>query len=95
MGKLSWILGIFLYLFVISTVANSIGMDASSVNVGIPEEPTGLLSGIGALGNIIGTFWKLLFFNVTGVPAWFTVLFVYPALFVFLWIIVSLARGVS
>ena len=45
----------------------------------------------GVIG-MVGVFTRLLFFNVVGVPAWVTMIFIYPVVFVFWFMVVDVLK---
>lgn len=82
---------IFIYLALVTLLCDALTI-TSTTNIvdGVLFYETTSLNFI----TYIGTFWNLLFFNVTGIPVLLNLFMIYPAILLLLYNFVMLIRGV-
>lgn len=76
MNKFGTVLFLMIFLTLITLVAGSITMTTSTDIIGgiIVSEDVSILNSFG----LLGTFWKILTFQINEIPEWITVLVFYP-----------------
>ena len=92
MNKYMTLMVLVSLLILITVVANSISIGVSSdITTGIGTEGGASISGV--LG-LLSTFWKLLTFQLVGIPPIFNLLVFMPITFVVLYMIIDVIKDI-
>lgn len=98
MNKYKVLIFSILYLLMASIVANELGLSASQIDTTFTQPDTGLL---GVLSwaefafNSVGFFFKMITFQITGLPVLFVLILIWPVTALLFVVIVSIVRGVE
>jgi hypothetical protein len=87
-----------LFMIVMTMLAASIdaGSTSNIINNSFPDAPTGsLFNFLGIIGGYLEIFFKMLTFQLTGIPTIFNLLIFLPVSLGMLFIIVNIIRGTS
>ena len=81
-----------IYLIIMTITVGSIGMTTTTEIIGgIPtEQSASILSVFGFLG----TFFRILSFQIVGIPEWVTVIFFWPVTAVFAYLIIDVVKDI-
>jgi len=91
MNKYAFFGLLILYLVIISFLveASSAYVISDGLETSVQSADEATTSGVFSM---VGIFARLLFFNVVGFPVWATMIFVYPVVFVFWFMIIDIIK---
>lgn len=78
--------GIFIYLVIITLVADSLAITSSGIETPFLEETGGM-----AVTGYLTTFWNMISFNIN-LPPVVTLLFIYPPLLILLYMVIEIIK---
>ena len=74
---------LFIYLSIVTLVANSLAISSSDIGLAIPEGNSQ------TVGDYLGIFWDMLTFEIE-IPSILIIIFIYPAIIVILFFLIEI-----